>query len=75
MWTVAHASKATRAKQLPAWLSEKKTAALKKHFDHPARRRSAAVSDCWWGQFQGQFEEEEDSRNSKPVVYLGFSPR
>jgi hypothetical protein len=34
-----------------------------------------ADSESWQGQFQGQFEGEERSRNSKPVVYLGFSPR
>ena len=39
MWTPAHASKAVRAKQLPAWLSEKKTAALGKALEAPAWRR------------------------------------
>jgi hypothetical protein len=74
-WTLAHASKAVRAKQLPAWLAEKKTAALGKRFKHPRGAVTAAISECWWGQFQGQFGEEERSRNSNPVVYLGFSPR
>jgi hypothetical protein len=73
MWTLADASKAARANQLPEWLSEEETAAFGKALRAPARRRSAAVSECWWGQFQGQFAKEERSRNSKPVVYLAFS--
>lgn len=47
--------------------------------DQPSGRRlgphSEPGSGSWRGQFQGQFGEEWRSRNSKPGVYLGFSPR
>jgi hypothetical protein len=43
MWTLAHAGKAARAKQLPAWLSAKRTAAFGSGLRVRARRRSAAV--------------------------------
>jgi len=39
MWMPAHAVKRRAAKQLPAWLSEKKTAALGKALQAPAWRR------------------------------------
>jgi len=39
------------------------------------RRRSTVGFESWQGQFQGQFGLYQCSRNSRPVVYLGFSPR
>ena len=39
------------------------------------RESSAVDFESWQGQFRGQFEGIWCSRNSKSVVYLGFSPR
>ena len=38
-------------------------------------RSIAPVSPVAFESWQGQFQEPQRSRNSKPVVYLGFSPR
>jgi hypothetical protein len=75
MWLPADASKAARAKQLPAWLSAKRTAAFGSVPRARARRHSAPVLRGWRGQFQGQLWGQRCSPNSKAVVYLGFSPR
>ena len=71
----AHASKAAHANQLPASLSAKRTAAFWSALRPPDRRCSVVDFESCQGQFQGQFGLQQRSRNSKPVVYLGFSPR
>ena len=68
MWTPAHASKASRANPLPAWLSAKRTAASGFALQARPRRHSAADFESWQGQFQGPILGTAGSRNSTPVV-------
>jgi len=74
-WTPAHASKAMKANQLPEWLSAKRTAAFWSSHWTSDRRACAADFRGLAGTISGTIGLQERSRNSKPVVYLGFSSR
>jgi hypothetical protein len=54
MWTLAHASKAARAKQLQAWLSAKRTAGIRITAPGACAAPFRGASEDRQGQFQGQ---------------------
>jgi hypothetical protein len=65
-WTPAHASKAVCANQLPVSLSAKRTVAFGSALRTRGPSPFRADSESWQGQFRGQLEAEQRSRNSKP---------
>jgi hypothetical protein len=72
-WTPAHASKAPRANQLPAWLSAKRTAAFKSAPLARARRRSSRVLKAGGDNFRDNRGDNREACKSRSVI-LGFLP-